>query len=441
MTEVFVSVVRWGVRTVGFRRQLLGPVMLACWTLVGAGFAPKTRGQVTVDINIEESPFHYSETVGDNRVTRLMQRLANKEVELKYTRERGYLESLLEALDIPQSSQTLVFSKTSLQVRYISRRNPRAIYFNDDTYVGWVNGSSLMEISTADPELGAAFYTVDMAPWRPKIERAYYDCLACHATSMTQGIPGHTIRSVLPSYDGSVDAQAKSYITNDRSPISQRWGGWYVTGIHGDMTHLGNAYLRGGVLDTKGNANRMNLRDDFEAHHYLSPYSDIVALMVLEHQTQMHNAMVRADFFVRKRLHDHEQSDASLIDPVEWEAELGLIAGEVVDRILFCDEAKLTDEIRGSVVFVDDFQKPAKRDSQGRSLREFDLKTRMFKYPCSYLIHSDAFSSLEPTLHGEIVRQIRSVLSADQVPTRYRHLSSQDRRNILAILSATHRDF
>ncbi len=259
---------------------------------------------IDLDIDIEEAPFHYSETEGDNRVSRLIEKLKAKEIKLEYSREHGYLRSLLQALEISESSQALVFSKTSLQVRYISRRNPRAIYFNDDTYLGWVNGSSLMEISTADPKLGTAFYTVDMMPWRAKIEQAYYDCLGCHATSMTQGVPGHTVRSVKPMIDGSVDAQAESFITDDRSPFSQRWGGWYVTGLHGDMPHRGNAFLRSGTLDTRDNGNRLNLRDEFDTLNYLSPYSDIVALMVLEHQSQLHNSMTRADFFVRQLQHD-----------------------------------------------------------------------------------------------------------------------------------------
>jgi len=152
-----------------------------------------TLAQFTVSIDIEKAPFYYTETSDNNRVSRLIEKMNNKEVKLEYTPKRGYLESLLKALEISASSQTLVFSKTSMQVRYVSRNNPRAIYFNDDTYLGWVNGSSLVEISTADPKLGAAFYTFNMAPSRPKMQRANYDCLACHATSMTQGIPGHTV--------------------------------------------------------------------------------------------------------------------------------------------------------------------------------------------------------------------------------------------------------
>ncbi len=148
-----------------------------------------------LNLNIEKPPFTYTETVADNRVSRLIDKLVANEIKLEYTPEHGYLRSILAALEISESSQTLVFSKTSMQVRVISRQNPRAIFFNDDTYVAWVYGSSLVEISTTDPKLGAAFYTLEMSPWKPKIKRADYDCLGCHATSMTQGIPGHVVRS------------------------------------------------------------------------------------------------------------------------------------------------------------------------------------------------------------------------------------------------------
>ncbi len=416
------------------------PVFLASLLLFAVTTTP-VAGQFTAEIDIEEAPFLYSETAGENRVTRMLNRLKNKEIELQYTRERGYLESLLAALEIPASSQTLVFSKTSMQVRYISRRNPRAVYFNDDTYLAWVNGSSLVEISTADPLLGAAFYTVDMAPWRAKVERQNYDCLACHATSLTQGMPGHTVRSVMPAYDGSLDPQLESFITSDTSPLSQRWGGWYVTGIHGDMQHMGNAFIRGGQLDTNGTGNRMNLRDEFDTSNYLSPYSDITALMVLEHQTQMHNAMSRANFFARQIRYDADTLDVGQVDEAEMQVQLGMIAKEVVDRMLFRDEAKLTAHIRGSVVFAEDFQSRGPHDSQGRSLRDFDLRTRLFQYPCSYLIYSDAFTTLEPSLKAEIVRQIKAVLTGDHPSTGHDHLSATDRANVLGILSETHPDF
>ncbi|TWU26371.1 hypothetical protein Pla52o_02240 [Novipirellula galeiformis] len=406
-------------------------------TLLGLLASNVASAQLNLRFEVEKPPFEYSETEPNNRVSRLIAKLKSKELKLEYTRERGYLASLLDALEIPQSSQTLVFSKTSMQVRHISPRNPRAIYFNDDTYLGWIRGSSLMEISTVDPKLGAAFYTVDMMPWRAKIEQATYDCLACHLTSMTQGVPGHTVRSVLPSFDGSVASQLESFITNHRSPFSQRWGGWYVTGHHGEMTHLGNSFLRGGQLDTDNNGNRTHLRDKFDTHDYLLPYSDIVALVVLEHQSQTHNAMTRADFSVRQLRHERSQAEATEESEDEWRAQLHLIAKPLVEAMLFCDETELTSEVKGSIEFAHEFESRGPHDEQGRSLRQFDLKTRMFKYPLSYLIYSDAFDSLSEELRGEVIRQLRDVLEERDTSETYAHLTTDMRRDILEILRAT----
>ena len=421
-------------------RIAVGLVMWVAGNSLVLAQSDSNRLSIDLDINIEKAPFQYSETEDDNRVSRLIEKVHSKEIKLEYSREYGYLRSLLQALEIPESSQALVFSKTSLQVRYISRRDPRAIYFNDDTYVGWVNGSSLMEISTADPNLGTAFYTVDMMPWRAKIEQAYYDCLGCHATSMTQGVPGHTIRSVMPMIDGSVDAQDESFITDDRSPFSQRWGGWYVTGLHGDMQHMGNAFRKSGALDTHDNGNRMNLRDEFDSSNYLSPYSDIVALMVLEHQTQLHNSLTRADFFVRQLQHEADGVAKTEESDQEWQAQLQLIAKDVVERMLFCGEAPLTSEVKGSVVFAQQFAERGPRDSQGRSLRDFDLKTRMFKYPLSYLVYSPTFDSLQSPLRAEILRQLHGVLTGENRSNEYSHLDDASRADILAILRETKAD-
>lgn len=397
--------------------------------------------QLDEKIDIEAPPLNYLTTEDNNRVSRLIEQVRSKELELQHTREHGYLPSLLAALDIPQSSQTLVFSETSLQVQYISRRNPRAIYFNDDTYVGWVRGSSLLEISTADPKLGAAFYTVDMKFRTPKVKRADYDCLGCHATSMTQWVPGHTVRSVYPAHDGRIDFRKESFVTDHSSPFSQRWGGWYVTGEHGDMEHMGNAFLQGGQMDTSNNSNWMSLQREFDVQSYLSPHSDIVALMVLEHQTQMHNTMTKADFTVRKRLHDREEAPASEDAEQEWASGLGMLAKEVVDRMLFCDEAPLTDEVKGTSDFAQEFTSRGPADRSGRSLRQFDLRTRVFKYPCSYLIYSDAFDSLQTPLRDEIYRRLAAVLTGENQAPEYAHLDSTTRSDILSILVETKPSF
>jgi hypothetical protein len=334
-----------------------------------------------------------------------------------------------------------------MQVRYISPRNPRAIYFNDDVYVGWVRGSSLMEISTSDPKIGAAFYTVDMTPQKAFIKRAGYDCLACHTTTLTQGVPGHTVRSVHPMVDGTIDPQKQSFVTDHASPVEQRWGGWYVTGRHGDMRHMGNAFLRGGRLETKGDPDRLNLRDEFQTGDWLSPYSDIVALMVLEHQTQMHNTFTRANFTVRHAQYEHNTAyglgDADTAKPVPADAEeelqerIAQAAKEVVDYMLFVNEAPLTSEIKGSVVFAGQFTQRGPRDRRGRSLRDFDLQSRLFQYPCSYLIYSPAFDSLEESLRQQVFRQLWNVLSSSDAPAGYNHLDNEVRESILEILRET----
>ena len=389
--------------------------------------------------DIEEPPIEYSKTVDDNRVTELLTAVKSGETSLKYDRNSGYLKSLLAALNIPVSSQVLVFSKTSMQIKFISPRSPRAIYFNDDTYVGWVQGSSLMEISTNDPKLGAAFYTVRMSPSKPRFQRQLYNCLACHATTMTQGVPGHTVRSVMPKPDGTMDVQRKSYVTDHTSPLSERWGGWFVTGQQGDMDHLGNAFLRGNELATFVQNNRPDLRHELYTDDWLTPHSDIVALMVLEHQTQMQNTFTVANFSVRRRMYESEQAtqrqDAVSKDELEYAIDQA--AKKVVDYMLFVNEAPITSEVKSSTTFETDFTARGPTDSSGRSLRDFNLRDRLFEYPCSYLIYSPAFDSLEPRLRQAIYWQLWRVLAENVKSDEYAHLSSNSRRVILEILQTT----
>jgi hypothetical protein len=324
-----------------------------------------------------------------------------------------------------------------MQAQHISRNNPRAIYFNDDTYVGWINGSSLIEVSTADPKLGTAFYTFEMSPRKPAIKRAGHDCLGCHATSLTQGVPGHVVRSVFPTYDGSISVQKEAFITGHTSPFAKRWGGWFVTGQHGEMQHMGNSYVRGDQLDTLKNGNRSDLNLEFSTNHYLSPYSDIVALIVLEHQTQMHNTITRAEFSMRQLVHERSMQEAPPVEDRELQVQIRTLAKSVVDCLLFSNEFQLTSEVSGIKDFVVQFASRGLKDSQGHSLREFDLNARMFKYPCSYLIYSDAFDSLEPLLRSEIYRQLLHVLSSENRSDDYKHLDESTRANILAILVET----
>lgn len=398
-------------------------------------------------VDIEAPPINYSETKADNAVTDVIERIESGELSIEFDQKFGYLPALLQAMDVPVSSQGLVFSKTSMQIQFIAPETPRAVYFNDDIYVGWVRGSNLMEISTADPKLGAAFYLVEMNPEKAIFKQAYYNCLTCHTSTLTQGVPGHTVRSVVPRPNGYIEASKKSHVTDHCSPLEERWGGWYVTGRHGEQPHMGNAVFRGEEFTTENTQNWLNLNKVLETTCWLSSRSDIVALMVLEHQTQMHNTFTRANFEVRRRLYELDQAfpnykaGNSNGDGIEEKREFDLVvddlAEQIVDYMLFVNEAKIDSRIKGSSKFVRDFVARGPSDSQGRSLREFDLQSRMFQYPCSYLIYSTAFETLEAPLREKIYDRLWRILTQKDKSKKYKHLDMETSQAILSILRET----
>jgi hypothetical protein len=396
----------------------------------------------------ERAPIHYSNTEPDNRVSLLQQRLGNGTAKLEYEDHFGYLRSVLKELDVPVSSQTLVFSKTSLQSRRIWPQKPRAIYFSDDVYVGFCQAGDVIEVSVADSQLGTVFYTVDQEPdGKAAFRRQTDNCLMCHGSSSTQNIPGHLVRSVFPDTQGHPILSAGSFRIDHTSPFDKRWGGWYVTGTHGDMRHLGNLIIRGreapAKIDNAAGLNQQQLVAAVNTARYLTPYSDIVALMVLEHQTQGHNLITRANFLARTAIFQQEELNRSLGKPPgeRWESTTSRIkdAGEpLVKYLLFGDEAKLTDKVTGTSEFAGEFQARGPRDSQGRSLRELDLERRMFRYPCSYLIYSDVFRRLPDEVRLYVWQRFWDVLNGRDQSKDFAHLSTADRLAIIEILRDTH---
>src|SRR5262249_24032554 len=152
-----------------------------------------------------------------------------------------YLKAVLKALGVSEASQTLVFSKTSFQHARIGPRAPRALYFGDDVYVGYVRGGDVLEFSTVDPNLEATFYLLDQQKTeKPEFVGQTHACRQCHASGKTQEAPGHLVRSVFPSRTGLPVFNAGSFVTDPSSPFSESWGGWYVTGTHGGQRHMGN---------------------------------------------------------------------------------------------------------------------------------------------------------------------------------------------------------
>lgn len=420
-----------------------------CWCLPWMGFAYLMAStNLRAGVNYEEAPIHYSRTTPENRVSRLQQRLSVREIELEFEAPHGYLSSVLKELQIPVSSQVLVFSKTSLQKDLIGPRTPRAHYFNEEVHLGYVD-HGVIELAVTDPRLGMVFYTLEQsADQPPSFQQRTNSCLTCHSTGRTRNVPGLQVRSVFPSAEGEPVIAAGSFLSTHASPIAQRWGGWYVTGTHGAQAHLGNLTLtekrKPKTIDNTAGQNLVDLTGRFDAQRYLSPHSDVVALMVLEHQADTLNALTQASFDVREALHQSENpsslTEASPADDT-LEKRINRAAESVAKSLLFAGEAVLTEPVRGTSSFAAEFCVHGPRDRQGRSLREFDLHTRMFRYPCSYLIYSPAFRQLPLELKQGVYRHLNSALSAPTPIVQDARLTPEVRGAIAEILRDTIPEF
>jgi hypothetical protein len=359
-----------------------------------------------------------------DQVDELNRHIQEGKVQLQFEPVSGYLRSVLRALNVPVESQLLVFSKTSIQRPLINPRNPRTIYFNDSVTVGWVRGSQSMEVAAQDPQQGVIFYTLNQARVdQPRFKRND-ECLICHDSDMTIGVPGMAVRSVYPAPDGKpIKELYEDHNPDHRSPMEQRWGGWYVTGKQGSMRHMGNA-----VVTNAATLNLESLVGKFDPDGYLSSYSDIVALMVFEHQMHMMNLLTRVGWEIRVASQGGGKPDAGLLRDM---------AKELVDYILFIDEPPLTAKIQGTSGFAEKFAAMGPFDSQGRSLRQFDLEHRLMRYPCSYMIYTDAFDGLPAEAREAIYRRMWRVLSGEEKDKKYRRLSLADRNAIVEILRET----
>jgi hypothetical protein len=345
-------------------------------------------------------------------------------------------------------SQVLVFSKTSFQAERISPSRPRALYFNDSTAVGAVHSSDLLEFASVDPRLGEVFYTLDQKKVdKPHFERRDNSCLQCHDLGgPTLGVPGLIVRSVYPDASGMPVFQAGDFYTDDRSPLKDRWGGWYVTGTHGEMSHMGNAVVKDPAnpekLEGAAGLNVTDLSRKFDTSAYLTPNSDIVALMTLEHQARMTNLITRVGYETTIAMNGQAAFNLAYHQPADEISEIARhridsAVEELVQYMLFVDAAKLDAPIKGTSGFTEEFPKAGLRDRMGRSLRDFDLQTRLFRYPLSYLIYTDAFDRMPAAARDRIYRRLFDVVSEKEKSLRYAKLSAADRRAILEILIDT----
>jgi hypothetical protein len=379
----------------------------------------------------EAETIGYAQKIDTSRLAQLQAAINEGQATLEFKSDGlGYLISLLHHLDIPTQSQVLVFSKTSFQRHKIAPATPRALFFNEHSYVGFVQGSNLLEISAVDKDMGGVFYTLEQDPGKkPEFVRTD-QCLECHASSKTMGVPGHLIRSFEVNEEGIVDLITGTSQVNHRTPIEKRWGGWYVTGQHGKQTHRGNLFGKEAFIRQQTTPNYLgNLRDlkqFFDPSIYPHETSDIVPLMILEHQGHMHNFITRMQYEAQIMLHSY--------------GHLRYLRHKVdafLRYLLFIDEAPIADTIADSSGFGKIFTERGNKDSKGRSLRDLNLKTRLFEYPCSYLVYSESFRALPKRLKDEIYRKLWKILTGENNQKEFTSLTLKSRKAIHEILKET----
>jgi hypothetical protein len=396
------------------------------------------RLEDTFYVPLDDPAIQYAAPASDS-IAGLEKQLESGKAKLDYASNGwGYLPAVLKKLGINTDSQVLVFSRTSIQTSHISPRTPRAIYFNDDTAVGFVQNGDVLELSGLDPKQGAVFYSLDTEKSdRPEFARRD-DCLRCHQGAPTMGIPGVLVSSVHPITDAEGrDSHGSAYITDDRTTFEERWGGWYVTGTHGSQVHLGNNLeltdpLNPGRASKEGTQNVTSLDDRFNTSRYLAPTSDIVALMTLEHQTRMNNLMTRIGWDARIALREGKgKLEDAARDRINAEIE------EMAGYMLFVDEEPLKEPVKGVSTFTKTFAERGPRDAKGRSLRDFDLQKRLFRYPLSYLIYSAAFDGMPDTVRERVYRRLYDILTAQDKTKTFASISPADRQAVLEIVRAT----
>lgn len=407
------------------------------WVLSNSiAFLPSILPALAQD-SFDLPPIRYSESKPSDPVAVLERKLASGEVVLEHDEKYGVLPSLLKELKIPAESQVLVFSKTSLQIHKISPTNPRALYFNDSVYVGYVPGSSILELAANDPVLGAVFYTLEVAPkptqgepssieeTKKQVElvRDRGQCLSCHATTRTENVPGYLVRSIYPDSTGRPRTGSSSYTTDYRSLFETRWGGWYVTGTHGQMRHLGNLFALDRndpqKVDVETGANLSQLPARVRPGLHLTPHSDLVALMVLEHQIRVHNLITKASYETRQSIAMDESMNKALDRPSEFRTEstqrrIDTAAKALADALLMRDESPLRDQVHGTSGFEKSFSSTGTADSNGRSLRQLDLQSRLFRYRLSYLIYTPEFQGLPKEVIEPVQARLREALGTPE---------------------------
>lgn len=395
----------------------------------------------------EREPLRYSSSATQDRFASLRERIADGSFALPHE-EKAALRALLKELQVPEWTQVLVFSRTSLQRSRIRPEHPRALYFSDSVYVGWVPGG-LVEVAAIDPRLGPVFYAMDTRPNTAAAKRARRDadCLSCHGGDFVRDIPGVFARSLFTDASGDPLLRHGTMLVTDETPFAERWGGWYVTGYHGLEPHRGNAFAAeqaDHLVFTPNETRPDELSGFFPTQDYLRATSDVVALLLLEHQMTVNNALTRASHAAQRMIAYQHGLQAAFKEPITDEPAYDSVRSvfastidEVIDRLLFRGATALPAGIRGDPDLVRQFPLGAPSTPEGRSLKQLSLDGRLLQLRCSYLIYSESFRSLPPSLRDRLIDRLGAVLEGRASSDRYAYLPASERAAIREVLLAT----
>ena len=398
---------------------------LCCLPVVLPAAEPRA---VTVDAALPfgQAPVDYLGDATSDPVARLNRRLVDGEVTLKPVTGRGYLDAVLRVLQVPVSSQLLVYSKTAVNQRLVTPKTPRAIYFNDTVSVAWVPRTAELELSAVDPVKGAMFYVLKQPEasggGAPRFHRRR-SCLACHIGRTTLSVPGGIVRSFLVESTGK-PLEGYSRVTGT-TPINNRWGGWYVTGRLGSSIHMGNLVNRDENrrhrhdASFRGSLSRLDTLVDLKA--YLSPHSDVVAHLVFDHQLHGQNLITRVSYEHRLG----RRSDAE---------------DRLLRYLLLAEEPRWDEEIAGTSGFAKWFQQQGPRAGDGRSLRQLDLSGRLFRFRLSPLVYSSQLAVMPDPPRQRLGRRFRAVLEGRPAGGLEKLLNDRQRDDLRDILEATRED-
>lgn len=380
-------------------------------------------------------PIRYSDTIATDRLAVLAKKIEERKLAGQPGHGLKALEFVLAELNVPKESQVLVFSKTSLQISRITPKNPRSLYFSENAYVGYVPGGAV-EVISHDAVLGPVFYLVE--PDKDdalRIERDTSRCLSCHATSRTENVPGMLIRSVYAEESGHPILQLGTHDVAHETPLANRWGGWFVTG-RSSLPHLGNRVFTEDSDLTPSSIPIKSVSGLVDVTHYLRPTSDVVSLLVLEHQVKMHNLINAAAMNYRRSVYFMQALNPDA-DPTQGSASDIADSGakDIVDYLFFKDEADLGDGVEGDPAFQQAFMKRFPKCKDGESLAEFRLYGRIFKNRCSYMVYSEAFKGMPVALKQKVIARMKRVLAGEEEGFEY--LKKSERERIAKILDET----